>query len=125
LTVIQGAADKETALKATGESITETIDLCLNALNDLHDTELQRKLTNIVEAKGTPEEERLLGKLSPEETAALQRMRAMHSILPMGELKDFENSNIDGLKARLERGNLGLERGNLGLCRDRTGDFQM
>ncbi|KAJ6010259.1 Tryptophan halogenase [Penicillium canescens] len=123
--VIQGAADKETALKATGESITETIDLCLNALNDLHDTELQRKLTNIVEAKGTPEQERLLGKLSPEETAALQRMRAMHSILPMGELKDFENSNIDGLKARLECGSLGLERGSLGLCRDGTGDFQM
>ncbi|KAF5866514.1 hypothetical protein ETB97_011399 [Aspergillus alliaceus] len=115
--VIQGVADKETAPKTTTESITETIDLCLNALNDLHDTELQGKLTNIVEAKGTPEQAQLLGKLSPEETAALQRMRAMHSILPMGELEDFENSNIDGLKARLKRGSLGL-------CRDRAGGFQ-
>jgi hypothetical protein len=84
--------------------------MCLNALNDLHDKELQKKMTNIVEAIDTPEQEELLGKLSPEETAALQRMRAMHSILPMGELKDFENSKIDGLKARLERGSLGLYR---------------
>lgn len=98
------------ASKATGESITETIDMCLNALNDLHDTELQKKLTNIVGANGTPEQEQLLGRLSPEETAALQRLRAMHSILPMGKLKDFENSKIDGMKARLEHGSLGLYR---------------
>nr|D7PI14.1 RecName: Full=Flavin-dependent halogenase gsfI; AltName: Full=Griseofulvin synthesis protein I [Penicillium aethiopicum]ADI24948.1 GsfI [Penicillium aethiopicum] len=122
--VIQGAADKETAPKAKGESITETIDLCLTALNDLHDTELQRKLTSIVEAKGTPEQEQLLGKLSPDETAALHRMRAMHSILPMGELEDFENSNIDGFKARLEKGSLGLRR-ERALCRDHAGDLQM
>lgn len=96
--------------KTTGESITETIDLCLKALNDLHNTELQGKLTSIVEAKGTPEQVKLLGNLSPDETAALQRMRTMHSILPMGELEDFENSNIDGLKARLKRGSLGLYR---------------
>ncbi|KXG50018.1 Tryptophan halogenase [Penicillium griseofulvum] len=123
--VIQGAADKETAPKAKGESITETINLCLNALNDLHDTELQKKLTNIVEAKGTPEQDQLLGKLSPDEMAALQRLRAMHSILPMGELKDFENSNIDGLKARLEHGSLGLSRDHAGFCRDGEGDLEV
>jgi hypothetical protein len=84
----------------------------------LHDTKLQTKLTNIVEAAGTSDQEKLLGNLSPEETAALQRMRTMHSVLPMGELKDFENSNIDGLKARLEHGSLGL-------YRDRAGDSKM
>lgn len=106
--VIQGAADKDTAPKTKGESISETIDLCLTALNDLHDTELQGKLTNIVEANGTPEQEKLLGQLSPDEMAALQRMKTMNSILPMGELEDFHNNHIDGMKARLERGNLGL-----------------
>ncbi|KAJ5144415.1 Tryptophan halogenase [Penicillium atrosanguineum] len=106
--IIQGAADRDTALEAKGESITETIDMCLNALNDLHDIDLQKRLTSVVETNDTAEQKELLEKLSPEETAALQRLRAMHSILPMGELKDFENSNIDGLKARLERGSLGL-----------------
>jgi hypothetical protein len=84
--------------------------MCLNALNDLHDTELQKKLTKIVEATDTPEHAKLVGELSPDETAALQRLRTMHSILPMGELNDFEDSKIDGLKARIERGSLGLFR---------------
>lgn len=109
--VIQGAADAETAPKAQKgkqESITETIDLCLDALNDLHDTELQGKLTGIVEAGGTPAQADLLGKLSPEDAAALRRMKTMHSILPMGGLEDFHNRKIDGLTARLERGHLGL-----------------
>ncbi|KAK7961064.1 hypothetical protein PG988_012278 [Apiospora saccharicola] len=106
--VIQGAADEETAPKGKQESITETIDLCLDALNDLHDTELQGKLTSIVEANGTAAQVDLLGQLSPGDTAALQRMKTMHSILPMGGLEDFHNRKIDGLTARLERGNLGL-----------------
>ncbi|KAK7918369.1 hypothetical protein PG985_010243 [Apiospora marii] len=108
--VIQGAADEETAPEGKGkqESITDTIDMCLHALNDLHDTELQGKLTNIVEANGTAAQADLLGQLSPEDTAALQRMKTMHSILPMGGLEDFHNRKIDGLTARLERGNLGL-----------------
>lgn len=91
-TVIQGAADKDTDLKAKGESITETIDMCLVALNDLHDAELQKKLAKFLEEKDTPEKEKLLGKLSPEGTAAIRRMRAMHSILPMGELKDLRRT---------------------------------
>ncbi|KAK8076353.1 hypothetical protein PG994_003625 [Apiospora phragmitis] len=81
------------------ESITETIDLCLNALNDLHDTELQGKLTNIVEANGTAAQAGMLGELSPEDTAALQRMKTMHSILPHGRARGLpqpENRRADG-----------------------------
>lgn len=109
--VIQGAADREIAPEtpnAPGESIRNTVDLCLQTMHTMKDEEFSQKFDEIVTAKSIAEKNRLIQKLSAAERNAYDNATGIHDMGMSSGIKGYQNGKIDGYTARIERGSLGL-----------------
>lgn len=100
--VIQGGGDGEIMKKFTKDEVSETIDFCFHALNTLGEEEPD-------ESKATKGETRIMERLAPDDEKVVKGLHVLAKTMPMADMSDFENTNIDGLVPRvLVRGNLGL-----------------
>lgn len=92
--------------KFSREEVSETIDFCFHALNSLGDEgPAESNGTN-----GTNGEAKNLEQLAPDDEKVVKGLHVLSKTMPMASMDDFENTNIDGLVPRVERGNLGLKK---------------
>lgn len=99
--------------ETTPKQITDTLDLCAHALHEMGSEQLRETLGRVNRANSTSRQAEILGRLTTDERASLERLKMIHSVLLSDEAEGHREEvgpAINGFKARLERGCLGLER---------------
>lgn len=96
------------------DDISKTIDFCFHALGSIGNEERVGGKAgqappgdNVTAADRAKFQAQFVERLSAEDMKVLSGLRILGKAIS-SDLEGFENSEIDGLKARLERGNLGL-----------------
>ncbi|KAL9623323.1 MAG: hypothetical protein Q9160_002430 [Pyrenula sp. 1 TL-2023] len=108
-------ADSESTNKFTQSDVSSTIDFCLNAFNPLeaekHKSVLEKaKLAEQSQTNGGQLQTERIEKLTPDELAILNTIRARQMLRTEDTLniQNFSKNVVQGLRPRLERGQLGL-----------------
>lgn len=113
-TVIQGLADADVGGKLTHARVSDTVNFCLNAYNQITPQDRNAVLDKLASVRADPSKETRedLEKLTEDELTILRTIRARQIIRTEDTLNidHFSEDAIDGFMPRLKRGELGLAR---------------
>jgi hypothetical protein len=112
--VIQGLADADVGGKLTHARVSDTVNFCLNAYNQITPQDRNAVLDKLASVRADPSKETRedLEKLTEDELTILRTIRARQIIRTEDTLNidHFSEDAIDGFMPRLKRGELGLAR---------------